>query len=66
MLDEDELATYAAGAADALRVMGPTTREQALRMLCRLHLTEAEATVVISYGVERGVLVEEDGQVGAP
>jgi hypothetical protein len=63
MLDERELATYAAGLAAALRVIGPTPRDRALEMLGRLRLGEADAAVVIAHGVLHGLLIEDGGLV---
>ena len=62
MLDEKEQSTYAAGAAAALRVMGSTPRDDVLRMLRRLDLTEIDAAGVIAYGIAQGMLAEDAGR----
>ena len=63
MLDDKELSTYAAGAAAALRVMGTAPRGDVLKMLRGLQLTDTEAAAVISYGIARGLLAVDAGQV---
>jgi hypothetical protein len=55
-MDDKDLSTYARGIAGALRVIGPTPRDQVLGMLAALHLLPHEGQAVIEYAVANGIL----------
>jgi hypothetical protein len=61
-MEDPDLATYAKGIAGALRVIGPTPREQVLGMLAALHLLPVEQVAVIDYALANGILAA-DGDV---
>jgi hypothetical protein len=53
---EERLADYAKGIAAALRMIGPTPREQVIAMLRGLRLSETDAHAVTSYALDHGLL----------
>jgi hypothetical protein len=66
VMDDRDHATYAAGLAAALRVLGPTPRTHAIAMLRGLQLGEQEALAVLAFGLAHNLLVEDDALLSVP
>ena len=66
MLDERDLFAYARGVARALRVMGPTHRDEVLDILRRLNLCEQEAREALRFALARHILEEDDAMLSVP